>query len=110
MVKPKPATLAVVDVGSNSVRLQIAQAAADGSIQVLAEDKATVRLGEQVFRTGRLAPEVMARAASALARFAELARQAGAANVRAVATSAVREASNRQLLVRHVRQQAGMDL
>ena len=109
-LRGKGATLAVVDVGSNSVRLQIAQAAADGSIQVLSEDRAAVRMGEQVFRTGRLAPEVIARAAAALARFAEIARQAGAVKVRAVATSAVREASNRQLLLRHVRQQAGIEL
>ena len=109
-LRGKGATLAVVDVGSNSVRLQIAQAAADGSIQVLSEDRAPVRMGEQVFRTGRLAPEVIARAAAALARFAEIARQAGAVKVRAVATSAVREASNRQLLLRHVRQQAGIEL
>ncbi len=102
--------LAVVDVGSNSVRLQVAQAARDGTLTVLAEDKAAVRLGEQVFRTGRLSAEAIARASAALARFAELARRAGAEKVRAVATSAVREASNRALLLRTVRAQSGISL
>lgn len=102
--------LAVVDVGSNSVRLQIAQIHPDGSAAILAEDRAAVRLGEQVFRTGRLAIDAIGRCGAALARFAELSRRAGAQVIRAVATSAVREASNRNALVRNVRQQAGLEL
>jgi exopolyphosphatase / guanosine-5'-triphosphate,3'-diphosphate pyrophosphatase len=102
--------LAVVDLGSNSVRLQVAHATADGGINVLAEDRAAVRLGAQVFRTGRLSADSIARTAVALARFAKIAERAGAAHVRAVATSAVREASNRQQLVRAVRVQSGIHL
>jgi exopolyphosphatase/guanosine-5'-triphosphate,3'-diphosphate pyrophosphatase len=100
--------LAVVDLGSNAVRLQIAEASPDGSVIVLAEDRAAVRLGEQVFRTGRLAADAIARTAVALERFAGLAQRAGAASVRAVATAAVREASNRQQLVRTIRAHCGM--
>ena len=102
--------LAVVDVGSNAVRLQIAQVAARGPAQVLAEDRAAVRLGEQVFRTGRLAAAAIGRTAEALRRFAKLAERAGAARIRAVATSAAREASNRALLVKAIREQARMGL
>src|SRR4051812_42196864 len=102
--------LAVVDLGSNAVRLQIAQVAPSGPAHVLAEDRAAVRLGEQVFRTGRLAAQAIARAALALERFAKLAERAGAAKVRAVATSAVREASNRAALIRAIRERAGIDL
>jgi len=104
------AVLAVVDVGSNSVRLQICQAAPDGSTSILAEDRSAVRLGEQVFRTGRLSAEAIARTGAALGRFAELSRRAGADKVWAVATSAVREASNRSLLLKTVRAQAGLEL
>ena len=100
--------LAVVDLGSNAVRLQIAQATPDGAVIVLSEDRAPVRLGEQVFRTGRLASNAIARTAVALARFAGLAQRAGAASVRAVATAAVREASNRQQLVRTIRNHCGI--
>jgi exopolyphosphatase/guanosine-5'-triphosphate,3'-diphosphate pyrophosphatase len=102
--------LAVVDLGSNSVRLQIAHAAPDGRIDVLAEDRAAVRLGEQVFRTGRLSADSIGRTAVTLARFAKLAQRAGATTVRAVATSAVREASNRAQLVRTVRAHSGISI
>ncbi len=102
--------LAVVDLGSNAVRLQIAQLALPGPVLVLAEDRAAVRLGEQVFRTGRLAAAAIARTSDALERFARLAERAGAARIRAVATSAVREASNRAALVRAIRDRAGIGL
>lgn len=102
--------LAVVDLGSNATRLQIAQVSAGGRATVLAEDRAAVRLGEQVFRTGRLSAPAIARTAVAMERFARLAQRAGAESIRAVATAAVREASNRAALVRTVRAHAGMDL
>ena len=102
--------LAVVDLGSNSVRLQVALVSADGTIAVIAEDRAAVRLGEQVFRTGRLSTDSISRTAVALARFAKIAERAGAEHVRAVATSAVREASNRAQLIRTVRAHSGIRL
>src|SRR3954469_3960553 len=101
--------LAVIDLGSNATRLQIAQLSG-GHLSVLAEDRAAVRLGEQVFRTGRLSAPAIARTALAMERFAKLAQRAGARHVRAVATSAVREASNRAALVRTVRNHTGISL
>ncbi|MGZ6126467.1 MAG: Ppx/GppA phosphatase family protein [Myxococcales bacterium] len=108
--KRRGTVLAVVDLGSNAVRLQIAQVAPSGPALVLAEDRAAVRLGEQVFRTGRLAAQAIARTAVALERFAKLAERAGASHVRAVATSAVREASNRAALIRAIRDRAGIGM
>ena len=102
--------LAAVDLGSNATRLQIAQVGAGGRATVLAEDRAPVRLGDQVFRTGRLSAAAIARTAAAMERFARLAQRAGANEVRAVATSAVREASNRAVLARTVRAHAGFPL
>jgi exopolyphosphatase / guanosine-5'-triphosphate,3'-diphosphate pyrophosphatase len=110
VTRKRSATLAVVDLGSNACRLQIASVDARGQISVLAEDRAAVRLGEQVFKTGRLSSAAIARTALALERFAKLAQRAGARKVRAVATSAVREASNRAALVRTVRNHAGINL
>ncbi|MCA1826279.1 MAG: HD domain-containing protein [Myxococcales bacterium] len=104
----KRATLAVVDLGSNATRLQIASVDSKGRTTVLAEDRAPVRLGEQVFRTGRLSAGAIARTALALERFAKLAQRAGAEQIRAVATSAVREASNRAALLRTVKNHAGL--
>jgi len=100
--------LAVVDLGSNAVRLQIADASRDGSFTVRAEDRAAVRLGAQVFRTGRLSSDSIAACATVLQRFEKLAQRAGAHRVRAVATSAVREASNRGQLLRAVRVSSGL--
>ena len=108
--KRRANALAVVDLGSNAVRLQIAQVAPDGRALVLAEDRAAVRLGEQVFRTGRLSAAAIARTAVAMERFAKLAERAGARSVRAVATSAVREASNRAALVRTIRERTAIGL
>ena len=81
----KRTVLAVVDLGSNAVRLQIAQVDLRGRTSVLAEDRAAVRLGEQVFRTGRLSEAAIDRTGDALERFAKLAQRAGATAVRAVA-------------------------
>ena len=106
----RPTTLAVVDLGSNAVRLQIADARRDGRFVVRAEDRAPVRLGSQVFRTGRLSSDSIAACATALQRFAKLAERAGAERVRAVATSAVREASNRDQLLRAVRAASGLSV
>jgi exopolyphosphatase / guanosine-5'-triphosphate,3'-diphosphate pyrophosphatase len=99
--------LAVADLGSNAVRLQIAAAQPDGTFTVLSEDRAPVRLGAQVFRTGRLSSESIAACATAMQRFGKLAQRAGARRVRAVATSAVREASNREQLLRSVNAASG---
>jgi exopolyphosphatase/guanosine-5'-triphosphate,3'-diphosphate pyrophosphatase len=63
-----------------------------------------------VFRTGRLAAAAMTRTTAAMERFAKLAERAGARTVRAVATSAVREASNRAALVRNIRERTGIGL
>lgn len=108
--RDKGRVLGVVDLGSNSVRLQIAHATPDGQVTVLAEDRAPVRLGEQVFRTGKLSADSIGRTAIALARFARLAERAGAEQVRAVATSAVREAGNRAQLVRTVKAHSGLTI
>jgi exopolyphosphatase/guanosine-5'-triphosphate,3'-diphosphate pyrophosphatase len=103
-------TLAVIDLGSNAVRLQIADAQRDGAFTVRAEDRAAVRLGSQVFRTGRLSAESIAACAVAMQRFEKLAQRAGARRIRAVATSAVREASNRVELLRAVRAASGINV
>ena len=108
--RARPITLAVVDLGSNAVRLQIADAQRDGSFTVRSEDRAPVRLGAQVFRTGRLSGDSIIACAVAMQRFAKLAQRAGAQRIRAVATSAVREASNRVQLLRAVRAASRLDI
>ena len=84
---------AIIDVGSNSVKLLVAEVA-DGVVTPIVHKGKQTRLGRGVFETGRLEPEAIAATAREVAAFAELAKGQGAASVRVLATSAAREASN----------------
>jgi exopolyphosphatase/guanosine-5'-triphosphate,3'-diphosphate pyrophosphatase len=85
--------VAAVDCGTNSVRLLVADAGADGLTDVV-RDMRIVRLGAGVDRTGRLAPEAIERTRVALADYADRIAQLDVARVRMVATSATRDAAN----------------
>ncbi len=85
-----------IDCGTNSIRLLIADAAADGMLRELHRETRIVRLGQGVDATGEFAPEAIARTRAALTDYARLLARFEAANVRMVATSATRDAGNRQ--------------
>ena len=101
--------LAAVDVGSNAVRLKVARLLPDASLETLHEERDPVRPGEGVFTTGRLDQEVVERLLSTLRRYAALCRRYQA-RVRAVATSALREASNGFEVARRIRERAALPL
>ena len=88
---------AVIDVGSNSVRLMLV---ADG--KVLYKDLETTRLGEGLAYSKTLLPQAIERTAAAMARFYERAKVEGAETVRAFATAAVRSAENREAFLEKV--------
>src|SRR5512140_2016829 len=94
--------VAAVDVGTNAVRLEIARALPDGSLETLHQERDPIRPGEGAFATGRMPREVEERLVSTLRRYAALCRRYHA-RVRAVATSAIREAKNGPDVVRRVR-------
>ncbi len=98
-----------IDVGTNAVRLEIARALPDGSLETLHQERDPIRPGEGVFLTGRMAPEVEDRLVGTIRRYAALCRRYRA-RVRAVATSAVREAKNGRDVVEHVRAASGLAL
>jgi exopolyphosphatase/guanosine-5'-triphosphate,3'-diphosphate pyrophosphatase len=100
------ATFAAVDIGSNSVRLKIARLARHGFVTVH-EDREVTRLGETVFRSGQLAPQSMNGTIRALQRFHRAVQRHGAAAVRVVATSAMREAKNAKAFGDWVRSATG---
>ncbi len=58
---PERASLGVLDVGSNVIRLQVARLFQDGSFVVVADEREAVRLGEEVFRTGALSSQAVER-------------------------------------------------
>ncbi len=102
--------IAAIDVGSNSVRQIVADVTPEGGITVVDEMKAAPRLGADLEHTGVLGTQAMERAAAAIGRMATLARQLGAHRIDAVATSAVRDASNAAEFVARVRQEAGLQI
>ena len=98
--------LATVDLGTNTVRLLVVEPAG-ATWRTLAQTQRVTRLGEGQGATGRLAPEPMRRTAAAVAEFSRAARALGADRVRIVATSAVREAVNREEFVAHLERESG---
>src|SRR5581483_7571342 len=89
-----------VDLGTNSIRLLVASVRADGGLTELARDMVITRIGKDVDRTGRIAPGALARTVEVLGRYCRRARALHAPAVRVAATSAVREATNREELER----------
>jgi len=108
---PPPATppAAAVDMGTNSIRLLVGLPGGDSGVRDLARDMVITRLGQAVDRTGRLDPDALARTLAVLERYARRARALGARRMRVGMTSAVRDAANRDDLVREVRRIAGSD-
>jgi exopolyphosphatase/guanosine-5'-triphosphate,3'-diphosphate pyrophosphatase len=105
--------VAGIDCGTNSIRLLIADAGGaaggDGTLTDVVREMQVVRLGQGVDRTGRLASEAIERTRVALAEYASLIKQHGAEAVRMVATSATRDAANRDEFVAMVRATLGTD-
>jgi exopolyphosphatase / guanosine-5'-triphosphate,3'-diphosphate pyrophosphatase len=85
---------AAVDIGSNSTRMLAAEVAAGEPPVQLASEREVTRLGASVFQDGRLSPQAVDETLRVLGRMAETYRRLDVAGVRAVATSAVRDASN----------------
>lgn len=92
----RPTRGAVIDLGSNSLRLQIVERAESGEPVLLTRDRVPVRMGTGAFGDGQIPEEAVAAAERALRRFAELCEQYGVQQIRAVATAALREARNRE--------------
>jgi exopolyphosphatase/guanosine-5'-triphosphate,3'-diphosphate pyrophosphatase len=109
LARPRQRVLAAIDLGTNAIRLEIARPLDDGSLETLHQERDPVRPGEGVFSTGGVPRPVADRVVATLSRYAALCRRYGA-RVRAVATSAVREARNRDEIVRRARREAGVDL
>ncbi|MFI0088529.1 Ppx/GppA phosphatase family protein [Streptomyces bobili] len=95
--------VAAVDCGTNSIRLLVADAHPEtGELAELDRRMTIVRLGQGVDRTGRLAPEALERTFAACREYAAVIKEHGAERLRFVATSASRDAENRDEFVRGV--------
>jgi len=92
--------LAAVDIGTNSIRLVVAEVQADGSYRVLDQDREMTRLGRGLYDRGRIGDEPMEQSLQTLGRMKAIAEGFNARELRAIATSAVREAANGRDFVR----------
>jgi exopolyphosphatase / guanosine-5'-triphosphate,3'-diphosphate pyrophosphatase len=102
--------VAVVDIGTNSTRLLLADIAADGAVTELERRTTVTRLGQGVEASGALADEAMARVFAALDDYRDaIEGHGGADRSIAVLTSAVRDAANGQAFTARVRDEYGLD-
>ncbi len=104
--------VAAIDQGTNSCRLLVLEPAAEATAEPteLARDMIITRLGRGVDRTGRFDPGALARTIAVIERYCRRARALAAGVIRVGATSATRDASNREELAAAVRRSAGSEL
>ncbi len=102
--------LAAIDVGSNSLHLVIAKVSPDGKFSVLDKMKAPVRLGEGGGKFLHLSDDAISEGVKALKSFAKIAKENNVDAIRAVATSAVREAENKDVFVEKVFNESGINI
>ena len=105
---PSPTRLAAIDIGTNSIRLVVAEVEPDGRYRVLEEEREMTRLGHGLFARGRLLNEPMERSLAALVKLNTIAKGFEVAELRAVATSAVREAANGRAFCQEIRRRCGL--
>ncbi len=106
----EPVQIAAIDAGSNAVRLSVARAYSALDIEPVQTERYALRLGEGVFLSGRFSEELLQRGVKAFREIREVMDDYGVTRYRAVATSASREAKNRNAFVRRVRQKTGVRL
>lgn len=100
--------IAAVDLGSNSFHLVVAEVQPDGTFTPLIREKETLRLGDAVSREGQITPTAADAAVRTMRRFRMLAEAAGAHEIVARATSALRSASNGAAVLDRIEAEAGV--
>jgi exopolyphosphatase/guanosine-5'-triphosphate,3'-diphosphate pyrophosphatase len=106
----KPQRLAAIDIGSNTIRLVVVEVDADGTYRVLDEEREQTRLSRGLQKTGKLDKDSMERSLEALGRMKQIADGYDVAELRAIATAAVRSASNRRTFRRQAARRHGLDV
>jgi len=106
--QPRKTRYGVVDMGSNAIRVEIVEMHGDGRWTVLENHREPVRLGRDVFLTGSIPEAAQAAAVEVFSRFAETCRAYAVDHVRAIATSATREAQNGDLFIERIERASGV--
>src|SRR6202171_1488980 len=106
----EPVHIAAIDAGSNAVRLSVSRAYSALDIEPLHNERYSLRLGEGVFLRHRFSEDIFKKGVKAFRHFKEIMDEFGVTRYRAVATSASREARNREAFVRQIKQKTGIAL
>jgi len=106
----EPVHIAAIDAGSNAVRLAVARAFSALDIEPLVSERYSLRLGENVFVRHRFSEELLKKGVKAFRHFREIMDEFGVTRYRAVATSASREARNRDAFLRYIQKGSGIRL
>lgn len=106
---PQKRRRAVIDIGTNSVKLLVAEVEGK-EVHPLSEDSKQTRLGQGFYTSHRLQREPVAKTANAVAQFARTARGWKAKSIRVIATSAARDAKNPRALLNAVKAASGLEV
>jgi len=105
-----PVRIAAIDAGSNAIRFVVAEFWDAKNYTLLAQQRVPIRLGQSVFALGHLDQETTDAAATIFRLFRRGMDLLGVTHYRAVATSATREASNKEAFISHLKSESGIDL
>jgi exopolyphosphatase / guanosine-5'-triphosphate,3'-diphosphate pyrophosphatase len=103
-------TLAAVDIGSNAIRLLVGRVIYNDKLETIESIRMPVRLGQDAFSHGQIREETALLALDAFMRFRKVADNYGVHKIRAVATSAMREANNSEILCERIKRTTGIEI
>ena len=98
-----------IDIGSNTTRLLVAEPQ-EGQLRKVMEQRAYTRIGKAASKNGKISAEKVAEVAEVVTTQVQLAEQLGAEEVKVVATAAIREAKNRDKIVKSINKEAKVDV
>jgi exopolyphosphatase/guanosine-5'-triphosphate,3'-diphosphate pyrophosphatase len=100
--------LAAIDLGSNSIKLVVVEAAAADSFSEIASEREIIRLGQETLRDKHISDAATLRAVNCLKHFRSIAERHGAESIVAIATAFLREADNAEDFIRTVEEETGL--
>lgn len=103
-------TLAAVDIGSNAIRLVVGRISYNDKLETVENIRMPVRLGQDAFSRGQIQEETALLALDAFMRFKKVTDNYGVERIRAVATSAMREATNSDILIDRINRSTGIEI
>ena len=102
--------IAAIDAGSNALRMTVGRVDSTRQVEAVENVRLPVRLGQDVFSGGALQERTMQRAVDAFLQFRHVADDFGVVTLRAIATSAMREALNADILIDRISRNTGIDV